>query len=100
TRQDTSRASVFNVPLRRNRTMATIPHKSFYAHLRGVSGILGQHTGQVLWFSYETGRIVEVTSYAGLTVLGEAAVADTQALMDELHGGAAAIACSREEGVQ
>jgi hypothetical protein len=53
-----------------------------------------------LWFSYETGRIVEVTSSAGLVILGEAAIADTQTLMDELHGGSAAIACSREEGVQ
>jgi hypothetical protein len=78
----------------------TVPQKSFYAHLHHESGILGQHAGKVLWFSYEDGRIVEVTSYAGLTVLGEVDLADTQALMDELHGGAAAIACSREEGVQ
>jgi len=80
--------------------MATVPHKSFYAHLHGDSGILGQHDGQVLFFSYETGDITPVTSYAGLTVLGEAGLADTQALMDELHGGDAAVACSREEGVQ
>ena len=80
--------------------MATVPQKSFYAHLKGESSLLGKHQDQILWFSYETGRIVEVISYAGLTVLGEAAVADTQALMDALHGGAAAIACSREEGVQ
>jgi hypothetical protein len=80
--------------------MATVPHKSFYAHLHGESGILGKHNDQVLWFSYETSRIVEVTSYAGLTVLGEAGLADTQALMDELHGGYATVACSREEGVQ
>ena len=80
--------------------MATVPQKSFYAHLNGESGLLGKHQDQILWFSYETGRIVEVTSYAGLTVLGEAGVADTQALMDELHGGYVAIACSREEGVR
>jgi hypothetical protein len=80
--------------------MATVPQKSFYAHLHHESGILGQHEGKVLWFSYETGRIVEVTSSAGLVILGEAAIADTQTLMDELHGGSAAIACSREEGVQ
>jgi len=80
--------------------MATVPQKSFYAHLNGESGILGKPQDQVLWFSYETGRIVEVTSYAGLDVLGEAGIADTQALMDTLHGGAAAVACSRQEGVQ
>jgi hypothetical protein len=49
----------------------------------------------VLFFSYETGAIVEVTSYAGLTVLGEAESADTQQILDRLHGGYAAIACSR-----
>jgi hypothetical protein len=74
---------------------ASVAPKSFYAHLNHESGILGQHGGKVLWFSYETGRIVEVTSYAGLTVLGEAGLADCQQLMDRLHGGYAAIACAR-----
>jgi hypothetical protein len=75
--------------------MATVAQKSFYAHLHGDSGILGKHNDQVLFFSYETGAIVEVTSYAGLTVLGEAGSADTQQILDRLHGGYAAIACSR-----
>jgi hypothetical protein len=79
--------------------MATVPQKSFYAHLHHESGILGQHGGTVLWFSYETGAIVEVTSYAGLVVLAEAGLAGTQALMDELHGGYAAVACQRQMGV-
>jgi len=78
----------------------TVPQKSFYAHLHHESGILGQHAGKVLWFSYEDGRIVEVTSYAGLTVLGAAAVADTQQLMDELRGGHAAVACGRSQEVR
>ena len=80
--------------------MATVPQKSFYAHLNGESGILGEHQDQMLWFSYEDGRIVEVTRYAGLTVLGEAAVADTQQLMDELLGGYAVMACSRQMEVR
>jgi hypothetical protein len=50
-------------------------------------------------FSYDDGAIVEVTSYAGLTVLGEAGIADTKALQDTLHGGAAAIACGRLQEV-
>jgi hypothetical protein len=75
--------------------MGTVAQKSFYAQLHGDSGILGKLDEQVLFFSYETGTIVEITSYAGLTVLGQADVADTQQLMDRLHGGAAAIACSR-----
>jgi hypothetical protein len=79
--------------------MATVAHKSFYSHLNGDSGILGKHGDQVLFFSYETGNIIEVTSYAGLTVLGQADVADTQALMDRLHGGAARIACDRLQEV-
>ena len=79
--------------------MATVAHKSFYAQLHGASGILGKHGAQVLFFTYETGAIVEVTSYAGLTVLGQADVADTQQIMDRLHGGAAAIACDRLQEV-
>jgi hypothetical protein len=72
----------------------SVAPKSFYAHLKGESGILGQHDGQVLWFSYETGRIVEVTSYAELTVLGEAGLADGQAFVDQVHGGAIKIVCT------
>jgi hypothetical protein len=75
--------------------MQTVAQKSFYAHLRGESGILGTHADQVLFFSYETGAIVPVTSYTGLTVLGEAGLADTQQLMDHLRGGYATIACTR-----
>jgi len=71
------------------------PSKSFYAHLHGTSGILGQLDGQILFFSYEDGQITPVTSYAGLTVLGEAGLTDGQQLIDRLHGGAAAIACAR-----
>ena len=80
--------------------MQTVPRKVLYSHLQGVSGILAQVDGEVLFFSYETGDIIPVTSYAGLVVLGEAGVADTQALMDELHGGAAAIACRRAQEVR
>ena len=71
--------------------------KAFYAHLHGASGILGQHNDQVLWFGYEDGAIVEVTSFAGLTILGDAGLADTQQLLDRLHGGYAAIACTRAQ---
>ena len=74
--------------------MATVA--SFYSHLNGESGILGKHGAQVLFFSYETGSITEVTSYAGLTVLGQADVADTQRVMDVMvHGGYAQVCTSR-----
>ena len=80
-------------------TQTQAPHKSFYAHLHGVSGILGQHHDQVLFFSYEDGAIVEVTSDAGLVVLAEAGLADTQQLLDTLRGGPALIACTRLQEV-
>ena len=80
-------------------TVAQPAPKSFYAHLNGVSGILGQHHDQVLFFSYDDGAIVEVTSYAGLVVLAEAGLADTQQLLDTLHGGPAQVACSRLQEV-
>jgi hypothetical protein len=78
----------------------TVAEKSFYSHLNGESGILGKHGEQVLFFSYETGAIVAITSYAGLTVLGQADLADTQALLDRLHGGAARVATTRQIEVQ
>ena len=58
--------------------------------LAKTSGLKQFHISQI-----ERGGIVEVTSYAGLTVLGEAGSADTQQILDRLHGGYAAIACSR-----
>jgi hypothetical protein len=75
--------------------MSTVPQKAFYSHLHGVSGILAQLSGQVLFFSYEDDQIVPVTSTNGLTVLGEAGIADCQQVLDRMHGGAAAIACGR-----
>jgi hypothetical protein len=75
--------------------MSTVPQKAFYSHLHGVSGILAQVDSQVLFFSYEDDAIVPVTSYQGLTVLGEAGIADCQQVLDRMHGGYAAIACGR-----
>jgi hypothetical protein len=71
------------------------PSKAFYSHLHGVSGIVVQVDGQVLFFSYEDDALVPVTSYAGLTVLGECGIADCQQVLDRMHGGHAAIACGR-----
>jgi hypothetical protein len=78
---------------------ASVAPKSLYAHLHGVSGILGKHQDQVLFFSYEDGAIVEVTSYQGLDVLDEAGLADEQAFVDQMHGGAAWIATHRAQEV-
>ena len=78
--------------------MATVAHKSFYAQLAGDSGPLGKLDDTVYFFSY-AGTITEVTSYAGLVVLGQADLADTQALLDTMHGGAAWIATRRAQEV-
>jgi hypothetical protein len=71
------------------------PAQAFHAILHDVPGSLTKVDDDVLFFDPESGAITPVTSYAGLTVLGEIGLADTQQLMGRLHGGYAAIACSR-----
>jgi hypothetical protein len=80
--------------------MQTVPRKAFYSHLNHVSGILAQVDAQVLFFSYEDDSIAPVTSYAGLTVFGEAGLADCQQVLDRMHGGSAAVACTRAQEVR
>jgi hypothetical protein len=80
-------------------TIAQKPRKSFYAHLHDDSGILALHDGRVLFFSYD-GPITPVSSYAGLVVLGEAALADTQVVLDRMHGGPVGVCTSRRMEVQ
>jgi hypothetical protein len=65
-----------------------------------TAGVLTQLDGQLFFFSDE-GAItaVEVAHLNFLTVLGEIGLSDTQALMDQLHGGAARIACARLQEV-
>ena len=77
----------------------SLPSKAFYAHLHDASGILAQVEDAILFMAYESGDSTTVTSYAGLTVLGEAGVADCQHLLDQLHGGSAATACQRKQEV-
>lgn len=74
--------------------------KAFYSILNDQHGILAQVDGTVYHMSPETGDITPVTSYAGLTVLGEVGLADTQKILDRLHGGYAATACSRAQEIQ
>lgn len=70
------------------------PPKAFYAILHDVSSSLAKVNGDVLFFDPETSTITTVTSYAGLTVLDEIGLADTQQPMDQFHSGYVAIACS------
>jgi hypothetical protein len=90
----------------RNEVMKRVAHptpprkagRSFYAHLHDDSGILAMHNGQVLFFSYD-GPITPISSDAGLVVLGEASLADTQILLERLHGGRAWIVTHRAQEV-
>ena len=84
--------------------MATLPEtrpaaKAFYAHLYDEAGALTKVHG-TLYFVTEAGDITEVepehTPF--LTMLGAMTLADAQRIEDLMQGGAAAIACSRDEG--
>jgi hypothetical protein len=72
------------------------PRPVFYAHLNDEEGTLAMVDETVYFFNPDTGNITVVTSYAGLTVLGEVGLSDTQRLMDELHSGLAWIATHRQ----
>jgi len=76
--------------------MASVAPKSFFAHLFDASGVLAKVDGELVFFS-DAGAIttVEPSMINFLTVLGEVGLADTQQLLDRLHGKYAAIACSR-----
>jgi len=85
--------------------MQTLPRgdrniKAFYCVLFDQNGMLSKLDGTIYFFG-DDGSIVEyepdMANYC--TVLGEAAIADTQAIMDKIRGGAAAIACSRLQEV-
>ena len=77
-------------------------HKAYRATLRDEAGSLTKIAGEILFFNDVTGAIVtiEPEDCVYLFILGEIGLSDTQALMDRLHGGYAAIATSRDEGVR
>jgi hypothetical protein len=76
------------------------PSKAFYAHYYDQPGSLVKIRG-ILTFVGEDGLVsaIEPADVNFLTVLGQMEMADAQRLDDLMHGGAAAIACSRQEGV-
>jgi hypothetical protein len=84
--------------------MRTLPRgtanvKAFYAHLYDEPGVLGKVDG-VIYFFGDDGTITEYEPEMApwTTVLGETSIADTQRIMDRLHGGSAAVACGRTMG--
>jgi hypothetical protein len=69
--------------------------QAFYAHLDNIEGALTKVKNEILFMAWESGEITTITSYKGLTVLGEIGLADTQTLHEVLFGGYAAICTSR-----
>ena len=60
------------------------------------------NVNDVLYVIYADGRIedFEVEMAPFTTVLGDVQTSETQAMWDRVGGGAAMIACSRQEGVR
>jgi hypothetical protein len=78
--------------------MATVAQKTFYANLYDAAGTLARVDNALVFFG-DNGEIttVEPGDINFLVVLGECGVANTQQLMDRLHGGAAWIATHRAQ---
>jgi hypothetical protein len=76
-----------------------ITHYAYYGELYGTAELL---CGSGYLFRAEGQRTATLVSYKDpeLTLLGLCDLAEMQADLDTLLGGAAAIACRREEGVQ
>jgi hypothetical protein len=76
--------------------------KAFRALLYERPGVLGKLADGRIYFFDDDGSVVDFEPEMAVftTVLGQAALADTARLLDALHGGAAAIACTRQMEVQ
>jgi len=79
---------------------ASVAPKSFYAHLFETSGVLAKVQNALVFFG-DDATIVEVepSMINWLTVLGEVGLADTQQILDRLHGAAPWIATHRQQEV-
>ena len=71
--------------------------KAYYAHLYAEAGALAKVDGTIYFMATATGALtaIEPEHCTFLTVLGEIGLADTQQIIDQIHGGVARIACSR-----
>jgi len=75
----------------------TPSRKVFFAQLEGLSGTIAQlGDGKVYFFHPDSGELRQVDSYRGLTVLGECGLANASHILTAMHGGYAAVACSRQ----
>lgn len=85
--------------------MATVPatptkvNKAFYAILDDTHGVLTKMHGTMYFMATDSGDITEIEPEhcPFLMPLGECGLADTQQLMDRLHGGYAQLACTRNQ---
>jgi hypothetical protein len=77
------------------------PSKAYYAILDTTHGVLTKVDGTIYFMATDSGDITEIEPEhcPFLMPLGECGLADTQQLMDRLHGGYAAVACSRLQEV-
>ena len=76
------------------------PNKAFYATVYDLPARLVKVDGIIYVVTDDDVQPFEVEMAPFTCVLGELGVADPQRLMDVVvHGGYAAVACSREEGV-
>ena len=81
--------------------MQTVPQKAYHCTYLGLSGVLTRPADQVLFLEPTSGAVVHLSAaevYRDVVVNGEVAASMAQYIADQLAGGAAQIACSREEG--
>jgi hypothetical protein len=74
--------------------------RAFYAQFHGLSGVITRPATAVLFLEPESGAVVTLSTAdtADLVVLGEVESAMAQYCDDMARGGAAAVACGRDEG--
>ena len=73
------------------------PAKVFYAHLFDTAGVLTKVQNALVFFGDDDAFVtVEPSMINFLTVLGEVGLADTQQILDRMHGAAPWIATHRQ----
>ena len=80
----------------------TVHYASYLVNGEEVEGTAELLSGTGYLFRKDGERTAILVSYKDpeLLLFGLCTLTDAQYLDDELHGGAAAVACSREEGVK
>jgi hypothetical protein len=78
------------------------PSKAFRAHLHDTEVVLTKVDGRIVIVTPagDALRYFEVEDATFCTILGEIGLADTQHIIDQMHGGAARICTTRSMEVQ